>query len=533
MKRTLRLGLGLGLGLSIAAFASGCLPASPVIEEGGANANDRTFAGEQGEELLTGAMEVSPNGNFVVLQRNTITVILDVKNAKYTELAGQFARVAMSKNEDVAYAILMTGELVALDLATGVERWRDANNPYAGASILKLTDDDKSLVAVIGNYATVVDPATGKQRVTSILDGVATYGTLLPKANKIALVGETTWPDHKPSTPVVLMDLATGDTVGTTIPNCEAPVAVVNDEARLLISPTFCEEGRDSDPDDKWTNPDPVSVLDVSATGELTFLKNLPGFGPVALTPDGSRAVAYLDTKRVDKAMFDDASLIPPSSGPEYHLMVIDPKTLSYSVTAIGDGLPRFAMSRDGKGLLVDSSVKVITRAEAKASAGISIGPDGISGQIDADVQVFQENTPFGRFDLDSLTFEGFTGPQAGLDRFVQLGDMKTVVTLQKRTDGLGGMPFLIDLEASTTVELTGNYGTGVRDVGLLPDGKTILLRFRQAAAQIGTQLFARETYCLSLDGLVCASGQIEYQASVSFASVETNDCGAMGHDCW
>ncbi|MFO0619540.1 MAG: hypothetical protein U0414_43535 [Polyangiaceae bacterium] len=83
----------------------------------------------------------------------------------------------------------------------------------------------------------------------------------------------------------------------------------------------------------------------------------------------------------------------------------------------------------------------------------------------------------------------------------------------------------MIDLASSTTVSLTGNYGTGVRDVGLLPDGKTILLRFRQAAAQIGTQLFARETYCLSLDGLVCASGQIEYQASVSFASVETNDC--------
>lgn len=532
MKRTLRLGLGLGLGTLIAAFASGCLPTG-TVEEGGANANDRTFAGEQGEELLTGAMEISPNGNFVVLQRNTITVILDVKKGAYTELAGQFARVAMSKNEDVAYAIMMTGELVALDLATGVERWRDANNPYAGASILKLTDDDKNLVAVIGNYATIVDPTTGKQRVTAILDGSATFGTVLPKANKVAIVGETSWPDHKPSTPVTLMDLASGDTVTTTIPNCSAPIAVVNEERRLLVSPTFCEEGRDSDPDDKWTNPDPVSVLDLSESGELTFLKNLPGFGPVALSPDGSRAVAYLDTKRVDKAMFDDPSLIPSSSGPEYHIMVIDPKTLAYSVSPIGDGLPRFAMSRDGKGLLVDSSVKVITRAEASASAGISIGPTGISGQIDADVSVFQENTPFGYFDLDALTFTGFQGPQAGLDRFVQLGDMNTVITLQKRDDGLGGIPFLIDLSANSTVALGGNYGTGVRDIGLLPDGKTILLRFRQPAAQIGTQLFARETYCLSLDGLACISGQIEYQASVSFASVETNDCGAMGHDCW
>jgi len=499
------------------------------VEEGGANANDRTYAGEQGEELLTGAMEVSPNGHFVVMQRNTITVILDIQKSAYIELPVQFARVAMSKNEDVGYAILMTGELVAIDLATGVERWRDSN-PYAGASILKLTDDDKSLVAVIGNYATVIDPATGKQRVTTILDGVATFGALLQKSNKVAIVGETSWPEHKPSTPVSLMDLETGDVVSVAIPNCEAPITALADERRLLISPTFCEEGRASDPDDKWTNPDPVSVLDISEAGELTFLKNLPGFGPVALSPDGARAVAYLDTTRVDASMFDDKSLIPKADGPQYHLMVIEPKSLAYTVTAIGDGLPRFAMSRDGKDLLVDSSVKVITRAEASASASISLGPTGISGEIDADVSVFQENTPFGKFDLETLTFTGFTGPQAGLDRFVQLGDMKSVVTLQKREDGLGGIPFMIDLDANLTVQLTGNYGTGVRDVGLLPDGKTILLRFRQAAAQIGTQLFARETYCLSLDALTCASGQIEYQASVSFASVETNDCG---HDCF
>ncbi len=129
--------------------------------------------------------------------------------------------------------------------------------------------------------------------------------------------------------------------------------------------------------------------------------------------------------------------------------------------------------------------------------------------------------------------FVGFTGSAAGLDRFVQLGDGKTVVTLQKRVDGLGGIPFMIDLEAKATSALAGDYGTGVRDVGLLADGKTILLRYRQPAAQIGNQLFARETYCLSLDAITCASGSVEYQASVSFATADTNDCPSMGHDCY
>ncbi len=115
----------------------------------------------------------------------------------------------------------------------------------------------------------------------------------------------------------------------------------------------------------------------------------------------------------------------------------------------------------------------------------------------------------------------------------MQLGDGKTVITLQKRADGLGGTPFLIDVAAKTTTALGGDYGTGVRDIGLLPDGKTILLRLRQPAAQIGTELFSRESYCYSLDGVTCGAGRVEYQATVSFASAETNDCGSMGHDCW
>jgi len=316
-----------------------------------------------------------------------------------------------------------------------------------------------------------------------------------------------------------------------TIPNCEAPVSILPDESRALISPTFCEEGQSSDPKDTWTNPDPVSIIDITAAG-LSFLKNLPGFGPVALSQDGARAVAYLDVKRIDATMFDDKSQIPGANAPQYHLLVIDPKTLQFSVDPIGNALPRFAMAEDGKGLLVDASIKVIHRAQAKVNGTFTVGPQGFSGEVGASVNVFDENSPFGYFELASGRFSGFAGVQAGLDRFVQLGDGKTVITLQKRTDGLGGTPFRIDVEGKATAALTGNYGTGVRDIGLLPDGKTVLLRLRQPAAQVGNQLFSRETYCYSLDAVTCTAS-VEYQASVAFATVDTNDCGSMGHDCW
>ncbi len=526
MKTTLSLGIA---ALSLVSLA-GCLPAASV-EEGGANANDRTRGGEPGEVLLTGAMEVSPNGRFAVLQRNTITVLLDIQTSQYVELKEQLSRVAFSKTRDVAYALAPDGSLVALDLVGASELWR-SETPFVDVSLLKVTDDDSSVLVVDGAKAHVVDPKTGADLGAAILPSSASFGAFMPKGQKAVVVGHTVWKNHAPATPVTILDLASRGLSVVDIPNCEAPPAILPDGSRVLVSPTFCEEDHASNPDDKWTNPDPVSIIDV-AEGGLTFLKNLPGFGPVALSPDGSRAVAYLDKKRIDASMFDDKSLIPGASAPEYHLMVIDPKTLAFTVSPIGDALPRFAMSRNGKSLLVDSSIKVIHRAQVSANASATIGPNGFSGEVGVSGKVFDEETPFGAFDLSTMHFVGFQGPQAGLDRFVQLGDEKTILTLQKRADGLGGVPFLIDLDAKTTVALGGDYGTGVRDVGLLPDGKTVLLRFRQPAAQIGSSLFARETYCLSLDGATCAMGRIEYQASVSFASVDTNDCASMGHDCW
>lgn len=520
----------LGFGLMMSSLAA-CLPA-PVVEEGGANTNDRTHGGEMGEQLLTGVMEISPSGKYAVMQRNTVTVLLDVEGQTSVELPTQITRVALSRARDVAYALYLDGSLVALDLADpGNELWR-APAQFLDVSLFKVSDDDQSLVILDGTRAMTINPGTGAINGAVELHGSASYGSFLPKAGKAIIVGHTTFTDHKPSTPVSLLDLATATMTQITIPNCEAPVVVLPDESRAMVSPTFCEEGRSSTPDDTWTNPDPVSIIDVTAAG-LSFLKNLPGFGPVALSPDGSRAVAYLDVARIDATMFDDKSQIPGSGAAQYHLLVIDPRTLEFSVDPIGGALPRFAMTEDGKGLLIDASIKVKTRAQASAGAKISIGPQGVSGELSASVSVFDENSPFGYFDLATGKFRGFTGVQAGLDRFVQLGDGETVITLQKRPDGLGGTPFLIDVAGKATTALSGDYGTGVRDIGLLPDGKTILLRLRQPAAQIGNQLFSRESYCYSLDGVSCGAGRVEYQATVSFASAETNDCGAMGHDCW
>src|SRR6185436_12865026 len=68
----------------------------PAVE-GGSNSNDRSNGGVQGEELLTGAMVISPDGKFVVAQRNQTSVLVDVDAKSARELSEQVDRFVFAK----------------------------------------------------------------------------------------------------------------------------------------------------------------------------------------------------------------------------------------------------------------------------------------------------------------------------------------------------------------------------------------------------------------------------------------------------
>ncbi len=494
---------------------------APAETIGGANVNDRTPLGGSGEPLLTGVMEIAPSGNFAIMQRNTATVLLNVKGQTAAELPTQMTRVVISKVADVAYALYADGSLVALNLALGgLEVWR-TQEKFSDVSFLRVADDAGSLVVVNGSSAVSIDPNTGAVRGSVELPSTVSYGAFLPSGGKVVLVGHTVFTDHKPATPVSLVDLIKPSLTQASVPNCEAPISVLPNSTRVLLSPTFCQEDRPvGTPADAWTNPDQVSILDIDANG-ISFLKNLPGFGPVALSTDGNVAVAYLDMARIDKSMFEDPSQIPGENAAQYHIMVIEPKSLAYKLYPVGNGLPRFAITRDGKGLLVDASIQIVTRVslEASANATVSVGLDGVSGDATASLSIFGTDAPFGYFDLATGKFNGFKGPKVGLDRFVQLSDNKTIMALSKRPDGLGGNPFRLDIPSGYIVPLSGDYGIGIRDIGLLPDGVSIVLRFRQHAMQIGADFYARETYCTSPEGVTC-NARVEFQASTPFYTI-------------
>jgi hypothetical protein len=509
------------IALSLTLFAC----TAPIATQGGSNGNDRSNGGDQGEALLTGAMVISPDGKFALMQRNQTSVLLDVDARIARELPEQVERFVFAKAGGKGIAILPNGAGVAMyDLATMTATWRSAPAFLAssGAMLARWSDDGRYLVLGDVGRVYVLDAATGEIRGTVALDANPEQLSFVPGTSHALIVGTTRWTDHKPTTAVTDVDLSTLNAKAIGIPNCTAPIEVLPDGSRALLSPTFCEEGTSSTTKQTWTNPDPVSVIDLTPDGPR-FLKNLPGFGPVALDAGAHRAVAYLDVNRMDPSMFDDKSKVPDAGGKRYHIMTIDPKTLAFDLAPVGDVLPRFAMTKDGKSLLVDATVQQL-RGEAKAKATIDS-----SGHFTVSVEVFgKTDSLFGVFDLDAKTYAPIAGEPATLDRFVQMGDADRVFTLKMRADGTGGDLYRIDIAAKTATSLHRD----LRDIGLFADGKTMLLRERLPAVQVtsGSTIswYRREQYCFSLDGVTCLS-LVEFTDSKPF---QTGAACTDYHDC-
>ncbi|MDB5213851.1 MAG: hypothetical protein JWO86_1778 [Myxococcaceae bacterium] len=497
--------------------------AQPAPVQGGAvAANDRTDTAKSGEKLLTGDMIVSPAGGYAVLQRNSVSVVVDAALGTARELPFQVDRFVFASGSATGYAINPGNAVVAFDLATLNILW-STSLPTNDVVLFRVSPDDRSLIVALGERVVALDTVTGLLHGDVALTSRPTY-LAFAGSSRAVVVGSTRWTDHEPATSLTSLDLAAGTVVSAAasidVPNCEAPLTMLPDGTRGFLSPTYCEETVPANVQKTWTNPDPVSVIDVggAANGGLAFVKNLPGFGPVALNGRADKVIAYLDATRIDPAMFDDKSQIPAKDADPYHLLAIDPHTLKLSLYPIGRELPRFAMSIDGRGLLVDASVHVF-RAEAKVS--VTVGPDGVTASASG---VFGSDAPFGYFDFDAARFTAFDGPQVGLDRFVQTVDGH-VYALKTRSDGLGGDLFGVDVTHHATADL----GLSLRDIGVLADRRTLLLRIRLPAASINGQLFTQEQVCFSTDGRNCTS-TIQYRSSTPLPGATPESC--TGHDC-
>ena len=232
--------------LLAATFAVACGPMGDGLgsggDEGGANTNDRSADTGDSELLETGAMAVSPTGDYIVARRNTTTLIVDVKASTLRELPLAAERFLFAKSKNVVYIVLPNREgVVAMDLASTNELWRSEPFFNAGARLVlaRLSADESTLL--LGDYSRVMflDAANGDIRgATTAGEGIVDLD-LLPDGKHAITVGTTKWLDGGPHTPVSLIPLDGTEAKTIDIPNCAAPIAIVENGSRALVSPTF------------------------------------------------------------------------------------------------------------------------------------------------------------------------------------------------------------------------------------------------------------------------------------------------------
>jgi hypothetical protein len=295
-------------------------------------------------------------------------------------------RLAFSKKRPVVYvASDATGEIVAVDVDQKKALWhRSVTDTAVDSMRIESSRDDRFILAGSASGAEVLDAQTGELVTHVSLDQGLVDAEILGDSKRAIFVEQHQWAEEIPHTRVSVLNLETLGKTTLDVPNCSDDIVVSADGARAFLAPTTCSR-------------DPVSVIDLTA-GNEHYQKNLPGFGPVAMSPDGTTAVAFLDRTQADASLFDDPGQIPDESGPTYHILLIDSVSLKYELVPFADVLPRFAVTPDGNVLLVDS------------------------GHMDG--------APARLLDVSSRSFRDIQGPDVVLDDFAISSDSKHAYAL-------------------------------------------------------------------------------------------------------
>ena len=197
--------------------------------------------------------------------------------------------------------------------------------------------------------------------------------------------------------------------------------------------------------------------------------------------------------------MFDDKAQIPGPSADQYHLMMIEPRSMKFDSTRSGSSsralLPARTASR--------CSSTVGGRRSNEVSASVAIDT---SGKITAEVKGAFGDTSgslFGVFDLGTKTYVPFAGRDASLDRFVQLGDGCRCST--------SGTTAAAETSSPSTSAHAPPSISGARSAtsASSPDGRTLVLRIRLEPTADG---YLREGFCFSTDGRSCKTS-IQYRS--------------------
>lgn len=284
-------------------------------------------------------LAVSPDGRFIVFGGASKVSALDLDAFGFVDLeVPVHSRFVFADHPDrptgEAWFLHLDGapDSQALDLVelrTG-RRLRRERAPL-DANALSF-DPHTAQVAAWSNTGREVTVAGPSRTLALSADRRLADVTWLPDG-ALALVEDHTWLGDAPSSRVLIHEPG-GRTHTILVPNCASRLNLSPDGRLGMLAPTFCAK-------------DPVSVIDIA---DRRFVENLPGFGPVAFSPDGAYAVAF--GRQEDLASFGI------TSETRYSLLFIATEDLSLEVLDLGDDLPTYTVTPDGEVVLIYSIFK-------------------------------------------------------------------------------------------------------------------------------------------------------------------------------
>ncbi len=333
--------------LAVLMMVSACL-------EGGSNRNQRTPGNQDdGVGLGFGDIAVHPSGDYFLSRVEDDLLHGTIRTGKTRVLPGitNPQRLAFASRSRAVYVTTLRngrGHINAYDVGTDSILWShpiETSQGWSQAGLqhyptLKVTSDDRYLILVYQDRIDRLDTSDGATRKTFFFNRDIIDVDLLETHGKALVTMVHEWNGDQVNAKVWFIDLESGHKHSVKVPNCSDEVAITPDERYAFLAPTTCRR-------------DPVSVIDLHSE---RWVGNLPGFGPVAVAPRGNLAIAFLDRDNIDASLFDDPAQIPSSSDVRYHVMFIDTVTLEFETLAIGDTLPRYALTPAGNLVLVDSA---------------------------------------------------------------------------------------------------------------------------------------------------------------------------------
>jgi hypothetical protein len=222
------------------------------------------------------------------------------------------------------------------------------------------------------------------------------------------LVTSSVWEGNTPTATLAFVNPATGEVVKeVSFTNCADELKIVPGGKLALLAPQWCQQ-------------DPISVVDLTTR---SFVENLPGFGPVVVSEDGSTAIGF--TQKADMQNAWGYAQEQP-----YGLIVVDLVTLDWKVKEYGPSRPSYFLAKDGKTL--------VTHGQETTCWATSEGADECTTDYSMAV-----------YEVASMERNEVVGPAVPLWRFVQSPDGNTLYVPWK------GALVRLDIAAATTTGIS------------------------------------------------------------------------------